>query len=158
MRKKKIDEKELEEFAIDASQHKTVSIGHTEEKKKEESNKSRKLTFYLLLALSLLFTILFIFKKYNNSVLENNGIETKAIVESIVKNNYRASDMDGKWVHTYLIKYRFGTKMNNEISGYYEIQRSDYEKYFEKELKVNDTISIIYLPDQPKKNKIKKLN
>ena len=158
MRKKKIDEKELEEFSLDASQRTRIHLSNAQKREKEESKKSRKMILYLLLALPIIFTSLFIFKKNNNSVLENRGIETKAIVESIVLNNYRANDMDGKWVNTYLIKYRFGGKMNNQINGYYEVQGSDYKKYFEKELKVNDTISIIYLPDQPQKNKIKKLN
>lgn len=158
MKKKKIEDNELEEFSLDLSRHKKITLSSSAKKEIKESSKSRKTIGVLSLFISISFTILFIIQKYNNSILDNKGIETTAIVEHITLNDYRSNDMDGKWVYTYVIKYSFLTEDNNQISSYYEIQGKEYKRYFEKKIKINDTISIIYLPEKPEKNKIKRIS
>lgn len=65
--------------------------------------------------------------------------------------------MDGRWVYTYLIRYRFTTEKMKEVKSFYEIQGNEYNSYFDKRLKVNDIISVVYYPENPEINKIKKM-
>ena len=63
------------------------------------------------------------------------------------------NDVDDTFVNNFQIEYEF--EFNKGIvNSFYEIHNKDYHKYFENRVKLNDTIMIIYNPENPKENEI----
>lgn len=90
-----------------------------------------------------------------NKKLENNGIETSAVVINIIRNYYRMNDMDGKWVKNRFIQYEFEDS-NATVKGTYEIRDPLYSEYFDQKIGTGDSIRIIYDPENPSNSKILK--
>ncbi len=113
----------------------------------------------LITAFILVVSLLFIsnyLNKNNDSNLNKNGIETIANISKIEVNNYRANEMDGSKIENYVFTFNF--MANGEtIKSIRTIEKKEFSKYFKKELSVNDKISILYDPENPKNNKVKEL-
>ena len=110
----------------------------------------------ILLILSISITSFYIYSNYKNNYLIDNGKITKAIVKNIIHNNYRATDMDFANVENFLIEYEF-TIDKEKINSVDEVKGKEYKIYFINRLKPNDTIRILYNPNNPSENKIIKL-
>jgi len=108
-----------------------------------------------LLVISLLFIGTYL-KEANANNLKENGIETTAVVSNIDVNNYRANEMDGSKIENYIFTFKF-TANGENIKSIRTIEKKEFSKFFNKELSVNDKISIVYDPENPKNNKIKEL-
>lgn len=108
-----------------------------------------------LLIISLLIISSYI-NKNNNDNLNENGIETLAIVSKIDVNNYKANEMDGTTVENYIFTYNFSVNGEN-IKSVRTVEKKEFSKFFNTKIMVNDKISILYDPENPKNNKIKEL-
>ena len=108
-----------------------------------------------LLVVSLLFISNYL-KEDNISNLNKNGIETVAKITKIEVNDYRANEMDGTSIENYIFTLSFLANGEN-IKSIRTIEKKNFSKYFNRKLNVNDTISILYDPTNPKNNKVKEL-
>lgn len=124
-------------------------------KKLNQKRKSNKLIL-ILLFLSIFIASFYIYSDYKNKKLIDNGKITKAIVKNIIHNNYRKNDIDISNVENFLIEYEF-TIDKKRINSIGEIKGKEYKMYFMNPLKPNDTIRILYNPNNPNENKIIKL-
>lgn len=118
-------------------------------------------TGYLLVGAFLLLVGLLFASNYlndnNDASLNENGIETMAQITKIDVNNYRMNEMDGTTVENYILTLNFS--VNGEtIKSIRTVEKKTYAKFFKKKLYVNDSISILYDPSNPKNNKIKESN
>ena len=77
-----------------------------------------------------------------------------AQITKIDVNNYRMNEMDGTMVENYILTLNFSFN-GKSIKSVRTIEKKTYAKYFTKTLQVNDSISILYDPSNPKNNKIK---
>ena len=122
---------------------------------RSEQKKARTLGIVIIGILTCILTVLayLYFQKLNE--LEINGERTYATVIGIKRNGYRANDMDGTTVNNYLISFEFfdGEKKN---IGFQSIEKKDYSDYFNNEIKVTDTIPILYSTVNPDNNRILK--
>ena len=109
--------------------------------------------FVLVISLLLISSYL---KENNISNLNKNGIETIAKITEIEINNYRANEMDGSTVENTIFTFHF-TANGENIKSVRTIKKKDFSKFFNRELSVNDTISILYDASNPKNNKVKEL-
>ena len=121
-------------------------------KKLNQKRKSNKLIL-ILLFLSISIASFYIYSDYKNKYLIDNGKTTKAILKNIIHNNYRANDIDISNVESFLIEYEF-TIDKTRINSISEIKGEEYKMYFMNPLKPNDTIRILYNPNNPNENKI----
>ena len=113
----------------------------------------------LIVAVLILFisiTSFYIYSSYKEKYLIDNGTITKAIVKNIIHNNYRMNDVDIANVDNYIIEYEF-TIDKEKINSLGEINGKEYKMYFKNRLKQNDTIKILYNPNNPNENKIIKI-
>lgn len=115
-------------------------------------------TGYLIVAAFILLVGLLYTTNYindtNDAILTKNGIETMAQITKIDVNNYRMNEMDGTMVENYILTLNFSVN-GKSIKSVRTIEKKTYAKYFTKTLQVNDSISILYDPSNPKNNKIK---
>jgi len=116
-------------------------------------------TGYLIVGAFILLAGLLYITNYindsNDASLTKNGIETMAQISKIDVNNYRMNEMDGTMVENYVLTLNFS--VNGELfKSIRTIEKKTYAKYFKKTFHVNDSISILYDPSNPKNNKIKK--
>tara|TARA_R110001632_G_scaffold2297_8_gene10082 strand:+ start:157 stop:540 length:384 start_codon:yes stop_codon:yes gene_type:complete len=109
-----------------------------------------------VLLIGLLFASSFL-KENNKAVLIENGIETIARISKIDVNNYKANEMEGTYVENYILTFNFSVD-GKEIKSIRTIEKRDYAKFFDRGLNVNDSIPVLYDPENPKNNKIKELN
>lgn len=115
---------------------------------------------YLIIAFVVLIALLIgsnYVNKSNDKHLNQNGIETLAIITDIDVNNYKANEMEGKFVENYVLTFNF-TAEGKELTSIRTIEKKVYGNYFDRTLKVSDTIAILYDASNPKNNKIKELN
>lgn len=124
-------------------------------KKLNQKRNWNKLILILLL-LSISIASFYIYSNYKNKYLIDNGKTTKAIVINIIHNNYRANDIDISNVENFLIEYEF-TIDKKRINSIGEVKGKEYKMYFKNPLKLNDTIRILYNPNNPNENKIIKI-
>ena len=121
--------------------------------------KKIKTSHLLITAFLLIVSLLFIsnyLNNKNNDNLNENGVETLAIVSEIDVNNYKANEMDGTTVENYILTFNFSANGEN-IKSVRTIEKKEFAKFFNKKIVVNDKISILYDPENPKNNKIKEL-
>ena len=118
-------------------------------------------TGYILVAtIALLLTLLYISNSFQESKdhnLTNNGITTTAVISKITVNNYKANELEGRYIENYVLTYNFKVD-EQSIQSVRTIEKKDYKKYFDRVLKAKDTISILYDASNPKNNKIKALH
>ncbi|MFY0630707.1 MAG: hypothetical protein JXR05_10020 [Flavobacteriaceae bacterium] len=118
-------------------------------------------TGYLIVgAFLLLVGLLFASNYLNNSndaSLNENGVETMAQVTKIDVNNYRMNEMDGTTVENYILTFNFSVD-GKTVKSIRTIEKKTFTSFFKKALHVNDSISILYDPSNPKNNKIKESN
>ncbi|MEE9407096.1 MAG: hypothetical protein V3V28_03365 [Polaribacter sp.] len=121
--------------------------------------KKLKTSHILITAFIVIVSLLFIstyLKDNNVSNLKENGIVTLAIISKIDANNYRANEMDGSKIENYIFTFNFSVN-EEKIKSIRTVEKKNFSKFFSKELFVNDTISILYDPSNPRNNKIKEL-
>jgi len=109
--------------------------------------------------LTIFITILYIgfyfTNKYNND-FSKNSIETTGKITDIVRSNSLA-DLHGDDNNlNYIIEYSFKVK-NNSITSFNEIDFDEYNLYFKNQIKIGDSINILYHKKAPKNSQIKKL-
>lgn len=122
--------------------------------------KKIKTGYFLVGAFVLLIGLLFVsnyLNDNNDAELIENGIEAKAKITKIDVNNYRMNEMDGTTVENYILTLNFSVD-GKTIKSVRTIEKKVYQKFFDKALYVNDSISILYDPSNPKNNKIKEFN
>ncbi len=118
-------------------------------------------TGYILVAtIALLLTLLYIsnsFQENKNQELMNNGIETTAVISKIAVNNYKANELEGRFIENFVITFNFMVD-EQSYQSVRTIEKKDYKKYFDRVIKAKDTIRILYDASNPKNNKIKALH
>ncbi|NQY30625.1 MAG: hypothetical protein HRT69_14280 [Flavobacteriaceae bacterium] len=114
---------------------------------------SKNFMSYSLIGLVIILFGTFGFYLFQDYKIEKNGVETKAKIDLVKRNSYRANDMDPQWIENYLIWYTFKTKKKT-IRGYQQILLEDYHSYFDYEIKNLDSINIMYNSKSPNENKI----
>ena len=122
--------------------------------------KKIKTGYFLVGAFVLLIGLLFVsnyLNDNNDAELIENGVETMAKITKIDVNNYRMNEMDGTTVENYILTLNFSVD-GKTIKSVRTIEKKVYQKFFDKALYVNDSISILYDPSNPKNNKIKEFN
>ncbi len=123
--------------------------------------KKFKTSHYVIIVFSLLVISLFVSNWWNDykiSKLEENGIETLALVTDIDINDYNANELEGKRIENYIFTFQFSTKAGEKITSIRTVEKKDFKDFFDKPIRVNDSINILYSPDSPKNNMIKKLH
>lgn len=122
--------------------------------------KNLKTGHYLIGAFVLLIGLLVTMNFLNNSQeehLRENGIEALATVTKINVNNYKANELEGKYVENYILSFEFSAD-GKEVKSVRTVEKKDFKKYFDKVVVVNDQINILYDPSNPKNNTIKELD
>ncbi len=94
-------------------------------------------------------------KKYNNDFIKN-GIETTALITDIIRSNSLEDLINDDNVLNYMVEYTFIVN-NKTIKSFNEIDFDTYNNYFNHELKIGDTINILYHKEKPTNSQIKKL-
>jgi len=117
-------------------------------------NWNKLIVAFLILFISI--TSFYIYSSYKEKYLIDNGTITKAIVKNIIHNNYRMNDVDIANVDNYIIEYEF-TIDKERIKAIGEVNGKEYKMYFKNPLKLNDTIRVLYNPNNPNENKIIKM-
>ena len=113
------------------------------------------ITVFIVL-IGLLITMNFLNSSQEKHLLEN-GINTMAVVTDIDVNNYKANELEGKFIENYVFTFQFSVD-GKEVNSIRTIEKKEFEKYFDKPIVVNDRISILYDPSNPKNNIIKELD
>ena len=112
----------------------------------------RNTIIFLIVSFLIFFSVKIGFKVY----FEENGVTTFARVTEIREiDNFENRIED--YIKSYIIVYQFKTSKSKIINSNFEIRDVEFSDYFEKKVKVNDTIKIMYLPNTPKFNRIKKI-
>ena len=115
----------------------------------------------------ILFTFIFLIglligsnymNKANQKDLEQNGIKTIATITKIDVNNYKANEMEGRFVENYILTFQFSTEDGKVITSVRTVEKKDYKEYFDRSLKVNDQIQILYEESNPTNNTFKKID
>ncbi|MEQ6123036.1 hypothetical protein AAON49_02400 [Pseudotenacibaculum sp. MALMAid0570] len=122
--------------------------------------KKLKTGHYILLVFILLIGLLIGSNYVNNTNqknLEQNGIETIATITNIDVNNYKANEMEGRYIENYILTFQFSDKNGKVVTTVKTIEKKDYKKYFEKPLNVNDQIKILYDEANSSNSTFKKL-
>ena len=122
--------------------------------------KKLKAGHYILIAFIFLIGLLIgsnYINKSNEERLTKNGIETIATITDIDVNNYKANELEGKFVENYVLTFQFDID-GKKVKSIRTLEKKDYARFFDRTLNVNDQISILYDPEDPKNNKLKALN
>ena len=122
--------------------------------------KKIKTGYVLLGSFVLLMWLLFAsnyLNKSNEAALDKNGREAIAKITNIKVNNYKANEMEGRYIENYVLTYQFSSDDGKVITSVRTIEKKDYKNYFDRGLVVNDDIKILYDPSSPGNNKVKKL-
>ena len=122
--------------------------------------KKLKAGHYILIAFIFLIGLLIgsnYINKSNEERLTKNGIETIATITDIDVNNYKANELEGKFVENYVLTFQFDID-GKKVKSIRTLEKKDYARFFDRTLNVNDQISILYDPQDPKNNKLKALN
>ena len=89
--------------------------------------------------------------------MEQHGVEALATITDIDVNNYKANELEGRYVENYIFTFQFSDRKGNVITTVKTIEKKDFKIYFDRTLYVNDQISILYDMDDPKGVIFKKL-
>jgi len=112
-----------------------------------------------IVLLTIFITIIYIGFYFTNKYNDNftkNSIETTAVITDIVRSNSLADLHGDDSVLNYVIEYSF--KINdNSTNSFNEIEFDEYDLYFKHQVKVGDSINILYHKESPKNSQIKKL-
>ena len=122
--------------------------------------KKLKTGHYLLGAFILLVGLLIVMNVLNDKkqeYMEQHGVEALATITDIDVNNYKANELEGRYVENYIFTFRFSDQKGNVITTVKTIEKKDFKTYFDRTLYVNDQISILYDIDDPKDVIFKKL-
>lgn len=122
--------------------------------------KKLKTGHYLLGAFILLVGLLIVMNVLNDKkqeYLEQHGVEALATITDIDVNNYKANELEGRYVENYIFTFQFSDRKGNVITTVKAIEKKDFKSYFDRTLYVNDQISILYDIDDPKDVIFKKL-
>ena len=122
--------------------------------------KKLKAGHYLLGAFILLVGLLIVMNVLNDKkqeYMEQHGVEALATITDIDVNNYKANELEGRYVENYIFTFQFSDRKGNVITTVKTIEKKDFKSYFDRTLYVNDQISILYDIDDPKDVIFKKL-
>ncbi|MCH2217590.1 MAG: hypothetical protein MK076_05855 [Flavobacteriales bacterium] len=122
--------------------------------------KKLKTGHYLLGAFILLVGLLIVMNVLNDKkqeYMEQHGVEALATITDIDVNNYKANELEGRYVENYIFTFQFSDRKGNVITTVKTIEKKDFKSYFDRTLYVNDQISILYDIDDPKDVIFKKL-
>lgn len=122
--------------------------------------KKLKAGHYILIAFIFLICLLIgsnYINKSNEESLNKNGIEAIATITNIDVNNYKANELEGKYIENYVLTFQFDID-GKKVKSIRTLEKKDYARFFDRTLNVNDQISILYDPEDPKNNKLKELN
>lgn len=119
---------------------------------RKRSNISKIASLLFLLSL-----ISFLILRTSDRQLQENSERTYAIIKNIKVNYILMNQMDGGTISNYFLSYRFETNQGFEY-GNQEITFREYSEYFERDIKIGDTIEIIYNTKNINQNSIVKLN
>lgn len=102
---------------------------------------------YLLGAFILLVGLLIVMNVLNDKkqeYMEQYGVESLATITDIDVNNYKADELEGRYVENYIFTFQFSDQKGNMITTVGTIEKKDFKAYFDQTLYVNDQISILY--------------
>ena len=122
--------------------------------------KKLKTGHYLLGAFILLVGLLIVMNVLNDKkqeYMEQHGVEALATITDIDVNNYKANELEGRYVENYIFTFQFSDRKGNVITTVKTIEKKDFKSYFDRTLYVNDQISILYDIDDPEDVIFKKL-
>ena len=122
--------------------------------------KKLKTGHYLLGAFILLVGLLIVMNVLNDKkqeYMEQHGVEALATITDIDVNNYKANELEGRYVENYIFTFQFSDRKGNVITTVKTIEKKDFKTYFDRTLYVNDQISILYDIDDPEDVIFKKL-
>ena len=108
----------------------------------------------LVFGVIILMSIVYQYNRYSSQKFESNSIESIAVVKNIKYNNRLVNQLDGARIENYLFEY-FYVIDGIRVDSYYQIDDFEYEKYFDKSIKIGDTIEISYKIDDQSYSKIK---
>lgn len=123
--------------------------------------KKLKAGHYILIAFLLLIGLLIGSNYVNNQNehhLNENGIEVMATILDIDVNNYKANELEGKFIENYILTFRFSDNNGKVITSVKTIDKKDYGSYFDRTLHIDDQIPILYDVSNPTNSIFKKLN
>lgn len=121
-----------------------------------EKNKKFYSIFLLVISFFLVISIVaFYLNKQKNNDFSDYTETNIAVVTDIRVRYVKVNDMDGTTVFNYTISYEF-TSNKQKIKGVHIVDRYFYDNYFDKKLKIKDTITILYNPERPELSMIKK--
>ena len=116
---------------------------------------------HYLIGVFVLLVALLMGSNYRNNrqekQLKENGIATIATITDIEVNNYKANELEGKFVENYVLTFEFSVDGKN-IKSVRTVEKKEYKRFFNKSLSVNDKIDILYDPTNPKYNTLKELH
>jgi hypothetical protein len=115
---------------------------------------------YLITVFVVLIALLVAMNFLNNNqekYLLEHGVDAIAVVTDIDVNNYKANELEGKFIENYVFTFQFSVE-GKEINSVRTIEKKAFKKYFDKPVVVNDQIHILYDPSNPKNNTIKELD
>ena len=110
--------------------------------------------FILLVGLLIVMNVL---NDKKQEYMEQHGVEALATITDIDVNNYKANELEGRYVENYIFTFQFSDRKGNVITTVKTIEKKDFKSYFDRTLYVNDQISILYDIDDPKDVIFKKL-
>ncbi|WP_149304962.1 hypothetical protein [Pareuzebyella sediminis] len=145
-KKKNKDEKAADEF---------FQFHFRSGKDLDNQNQIKKIGLWILLTLLISLIVFGYFTLSKTDRLEKNGEVAKGIVIGLKRNSYKVNDFDGTRVNNYLISFEFFVG-GEAIRGVEILEKRDYKQYFHHEIKVNDSLRILYDPRNPKNNRILK--
>ena len=122
--------------------------------------KKLKTGHYLLGAFILLVGLLIVMNVLNDKkqeYMEQHGVEALATITDIDVNNYKANELEGRYVENYIFTFQFSDQKGSVITTVKTIEKKDFKTYFDRTLYVNDQISILYDIDDPEDVIFKKL-
>jgi hypothetical protein len=122
--------------------------------------KKLKTGHYLIGAFVLLVGLLIAMNYINNqqeNQLKENGVATVAVITDIDVNNYKANELEGKYIENYVFTFEFSVD-GETVKSVRTVEKKDFQRFFNSSLSVNDKIDILYDPSNPKNNTIKELN
>lgn len=126
----------------------------THKSKEMIQKRVQKNTIILLMIFVVGCFILWHHNYQKNETLNNYGINTKAVVSKIKRHFY--NDVFYGPVDNYHITYDFVIN-GIEVTKTQEILKENYELYFDKNIRIGDSIEIKYNPNKPINSRIEKL-
>ena len=123
--------------------------------------KKLKTGHYLLGVFALLIGLLIAMNVLNSNQekqLQQNGIEAIATITDIDVNNYKANELEGRYIENYILTFQFEDQKGKVITSIKTVEKKDFKNYFDKKLTVNDQISVLYEASNPSNSTFKKLS